>query len=133
MRSPKSRALFAVLVLPLAVAAVACRGPSTKQTLTRARSDMTASAFALERYAAGDSTGVFTRASIDQYASALEKSGRQLRSTPPPEDRDARDASVAAIADAQSALRTVAGDLTPDRARDAAARLRADAAKLPRT
>ncbi len=120
-----SRPIAPVLVLALALGATACTRPSTAQTINRARSDITASAFALERYAAGDSTRPFTSASVDQYASALAKSERELASAQPPQ-QDALDA----VKDARAALESVSGNVTKEAAHSAAQRLRADAAKL---
>ncbi|MBF6599931.1 MAG: hypothetical protein IVW36_05420 [Dehalococcoidia bacterium] len=126
MNTLRTRPLAPLLALSL-VFGVGCRAQSVDQTVGQARSDIVASAFALERYADGASTRTFTQASIQQYAAALRASAATLRGSA------AGTKEAAAVADARSVLAALSAGITKDAARSAASRLRADAAKLSGT
>lgn len=126
MNALQARPLAPLLALSL-VFGVGCRSQNVDQTIGQARSDIVAAAFTLERYADGASTRTFTQASVQQYRAALQGSAARLRTSA------ASGKEAAAVADARSVLAGLSADITRDAARDAASRLRADAAKLSGT
>src|SRR5690349_5376801 len=95
-----------------------CGSASRGERIDRARSQIAASAYLLEQFAAGDGTEIFTSASVREYRDALAASESSL--TPPASE--AEKPTVEAIADAHEAL-AQAGSIRRADAAPLAARL----------
>jgi hypothetical protein len=94
--------------------------------LREASSEVAGTAYVLERFGAGEVSGPFVRASLQQYAKAMQSTGHSLqRLEPPPGAREEHERAVEALSRAQD-LAQEAGrkGVEPAQAEDLARRLR---------
>ena len=99
------RLLLFLLVVPLIAAACGSYASQAGKYLTEARSEMLGSAYALDRFADGEVSGAFLRASLEQYAAAMKSTTQSIKSLkPPPGARKEHQREVEALSRAQTLM-----------------------------
>ena len=98
---PMSGVLLLV-VLSLLLVGCGSYASQAEKYSTEARSEVAGSAYVLERFGAGEVSGAFVKASLQQYAAAMQSTAQSLRNLkPPPDARPRQERAIKALDRAQ--------------------------------